>query len=106
MLTSPSQHPQQRQVPDLSLSTKITCAVCNGDTFSDAVKLRKFSALITDDGRDAIVPVQVLLCIMCGTVLPDTNPLSAVEAQEERQAKEKELAETNPSSPPIPILHT
>jgi hypothetical protein len=39
-----------------------------GDVFVPAFQFRKLSALLSESGREEIVPVQVFYCLKCGQV--------------------------------------
>jgi hypothetical protein len=53
---------QQPQI-DLSKSTGIVCASCNGLFFEQSMILRKFSKLYTMTPTDQVVPVAEVYCI-------------------------------------------
>lgn len=63
--------PKQGQLKpnvDISKTTPEVCDNCNGEAFREAFLLRKISALLTENGREGFVPVQVFACVKCGHV--------------------------------------
>ena len=64
---------QKQQQIDLTKTSAIKCE-CGGETFSPGMKLRRVSRLLTGEAKDAIIPVEVFLCIDCGEVLEEFLP--------------------------------
>ncbi len=58
--------------PPLSLgldnTTPIVCEHCQGDTFVEAFKFRKVSAIISPDGREGTLPFTTFVCVSCKKV--------------------------------------
>ena len=53
---------------DLSKATPIECEKCENKTFEQTLMLHKFSALLSPNGQEAIVPAAVFACEKCGHV--------------------------------------
>ena len=54
--------------------------VCDGESFDQAIELRKVSALVSPTGKEAIVPIQVFACGNCGTI--PKNMMSQIQQGE------------------------
>ena len=61
----------------------VTCDECKGEYFSPVFMIRKISALMSPNGQEGMMPVQMFQCNSCGHVnesfLPTQN-----QAQEEQ----------------------
>tara|TARA_Y100000296_G_C4959746_1_gene150363 strand:- start:65 stop:292 length:228 start_codon:yes stop_codon:yes gene_type:complete len=53
---------------DLSKAKTIRCESCENATFEQTIMLHKFSALISPNGQETIVPAAVFACSKCGFV--------------------------------------
>ena len=53
---------------DFSQTTAEVCDKCGNDTFTQVLKMRKLSALVSPSGQEAIIPMQVFSCDKCGHV--------------------------------------
>ena len=68
-------NPQQPQMNiDFSQTTAEVCEKCENDTFIQAYKMRKLSALLSPTGTEAMIPVQVFTCAKCGHINPGFLP--------------------------------
>jgi DNA-directed RNA polymerase subunit RPC12/RpoP len=61
------QKQQQVQV-DLKQADTIKCSSCNNYLFITSFILKKLSAIVSPNGQEALVPVQVYSCGNCGKV--------------------------------------
>ena len=61
------QKQQQVQV-DLKQADTIKCSSCNNYLFITSFILKKLSAIVSTNGQEALVPVQVYSCGNCGKV--------------------------------------
>ena len=62
-------NPQQPQVNiDINKTTAEICEKCENDTFSQAFKMRKLSALLSPTGEEAMIPIPVFACAKCGHI--------------------------------------
>jgi len=64
---------QQIQV-DFSQATDIVCDKCGHNHFTVVHLLKSFSALISPNGQEMVVPVQAFACAKCGHVNKDFLP--------------------------------
>ena len=71
------QQPKQQIQVDFSQATDIVCDSCGHSHFTVVHLLKSFSALISPNGQEMVVPVQAFACAKCGHVnkdfLPDEN---------------------------------
>jgi len=63
-----NQQPNLKEQIDLSKTTPISCDKCGGKTFEQSLLLRKMSAIVSPNGHEIIIPVQVFKCASCGHV--------------------------------------
>jgi len=57
---------------DVSSLPTVSCKRCKGIFFRDALIVKRVSPLVSPDGKEAFIPIPVLLCVSCG------EPLNAV----------------------------
>jgi uncharacterized Zn finger protein len=55
-------------------TSEVLCDKCKTNVFSEAVLLRKVSALLTGAAKDAYIPVPVFQCQNCGSVNQEFIP--------------------------------
>lgn len=72
---------QQPQI-DLSKSTGIVCASCNGLFFEQSMILRKFSKLYTMTPTDQVVPVMFFRCVDCGEPMKEFFPEGMTDVEQ------------------------
>ena len=53
---------------DFSQTTAEVCEKCENDTFQQAYRMRKLSALLSPAGKETMIPIQVFACIKCGHI--------------------------------------
>jgi hypothetical protein len=60
----------------LETAKPVTCDTegCGSETFTEAVKLKLISKIMTGQPQDTLVPIQVMVCTQCGAILPLTDP--------------------------------
>lgn len=58
----------------LGLTKEVKCEKCENTTFTEAFLLRKVSRLITGAAKDAVMPITIFCCFLCGTPIPETVP--------------------------------
>jgi len=70
-----SMHPMKKMKPksqqvqvDLKQADTIKCSSCNNYLFITSFILKKLSAIVSPNGQEALVPVQVYSCGNCGKV--------------------------------------
>ena len=65
----PLKKPQSAQVQvDLRDAETIKCSSCNNYLFITSFILKKLSAIVSPNGQEALIPVQVYSCGNCGQV--------------------------------------
>ena len=53
---------------DMSQTTVAVCESCENDTFIQAYKIRRLSALLSPAGQESMIPIQVFACSKCGHI--------------------------------------
>ena len=53
---------------DLTHAKTLECEKCQGRGFKQTLMLKKLSPLVSPNGQEAIVPVGVFACEMCGHI--------------------------------------
>ena len=53
---------------DLTHAQDIECEKCEGKGFRQSMMLKKLSPLVSPNGQEAIVPVGVFACEVCGNI--------------------------------------
>ena len=71
--------PQETHQIDISKTTAIKCEKCEGQTFKQTLMLRKLSALVSPNGHETLVPVQVFACESCGHVNSEFSDISGIQ---------------------------
>ena len=62
-------NPQQPKMNiDFSQTTEVTCDKCGHDVFTQILKMRKLSALLSPTGQETMIPVQAFACVECGHI--------------------------------------
>lgn len=84
-----NQPPQPRL--DWSQAQDFTCSHCGSEYFINAVMIKKFSKLVTGTPKDAVIPVDILMCGNCGKPVDELIP---AEIRKNKQTSE----EAKPSS--------
>ena len=64
---------QQQQQIDISATTPLACE-CGNETFKEVMYLRKESRLMSGLPEDRLVPIQLLACDKCGTLVESFIP--------------------------------
>ena len=65
----PLKKPQSAQVQvDLRDAETIKCSSCNNYLFITSFILKRLSAIVSPNGQEALIPVQVYSCGNCGKV--------------------------------------
>jgi len=60
-------NPAHMQI-DLSREENIKCEECEGEIFSPAFIIKRISPLISPDGKETLVPLQIFKCGKCDHV--------------------------------------
>jgi len=68
--------PRSNRAPiDIKLTTPLVCDSCGGEIFTEALMFRKVSALMTDNGKQGLLPISVYACIKCHSTHKEFIPL-------------------------------
>ena len=78
MITPGKDGNMQEQI-DISKTSAIKCEKCENQTFKQSLLIRKLSALVSPNGQEAIVPVQVFACDKCGHVNSEFSDVSGIQ---------------------------
>jgi len=68
------------QPVDISDTETITCEECGNASFIQSFFLKRISALMSPNGKEAIVPIQVFACGNCGSI--PKNMMSQIQPSE------------------------
>ena len=78
MITPGKDGTMQEQI-DISQTTPIKCEACENQTFKQSLLLRKLSALVSPNGQETLVPVQVFACEKCGHVNSEFSDVTGIQ---------------------------
>ena len=78
-MITPGKNGQMQETIDFSKTTQIKCEKCEGTTFKQSLLLRKMSALVSPNGQETIIPMQVFACEKCGHVNKEFSDVSNLE---------------------------
>jgi len=78
-MITPGQNGQMKESIDFSKTSQIKCEACDGSTFKQTLLLRKMSALVSPDGQETIIPMQVFACEKCGHVNKEFSDVGGLE---------------------------
>ena len=78
-MITPGEDGQIQQTVDVSQTTPVKCDKCENQTFKQTLLIRKMSALVSPNGQEAIIPVQVFACEKCGNVNAEFSDISGIQ---------------------------
>ena len=78
-MITPGKDGQMQEQIDISKTSAITCESCDNSTFKQSLLLRKLSALVSPNGQETLVPVQVFACEKCGNVNKEFSDISGIQ---------------------------
>ena len=78
-MITPGQDGQMKEQIDISKTSAIKCEKCENQTFKQSLLLRKLSALISPNGQETLVPVQVFACEKCGYVNSEFSDITGIQ---------------------------
>jgi len=78
-MITPATDGQMKEQIDISKTSAIKCEKCENPTFKQTLLLRKLSALVSPNGQEAVVPVQVFSCEKCGHVNTEFSDVSGIQ---------------------------
>ncbi|MBC8427892.1 MAG: hypothetical protein H8D94_00315 [Candidatus Pelagibacter sp.] len=70
---------QPQEQIDISKTSAIKCESCENQTFKQSLLLRKLSALVSPNGQETLVPVQVFACEKCGYVNSEFSDITGIQ---------------------------
>ncbi len=80
-----NQQPPQQPRIDWSQAQDFNCSNCGGEYFIPAAVIKKFSKLVTGTAKDAIIPVDILICGNCGKPVDELIPIEIRKAKQEKE---------------------
>ena len=78
-MITPGNDGQMQEQIDISKTSAVKCEKCENPTFKQTLLLRKMSALVSPNGQEALVPVQVFACEKCGHVNSEFSDVSGIQ---------------------------
>jgi len=78
-MITPVKDGQMQEQIDISKTSAIKCEKCDNSTFKQSLLLRKLSALVSPNGQETLVPVQVFACEKCGNVNSEFSDISGIQ---------------------------
>jgi len=78
-MITPGKDGQMQEQIDISKTSAIKCDKCENQTFKQTLLIRKMSALVSPNGQEAIIPVQVFACEKCGNVNSEFSDISGIQ---------------------------
>jgi len=75
------QKPKKQVQVDLKQADTIKCDDCNNYLFITSFILKKLSALMSPNGQEALIPVQVYSCGNCGKVAKGMLDVAGLEEE-------------------------
>ena len=78
-MITPGKDGQMQEQIDISKTSAVKCEKCENPTFKQSLLLRKLSALVSPNGQETLVPVQVFACEKCGHVNIEFSDISGIQ---------------------------
>ena len=78
-MIAPGKDGQMQEQIDISKTSAIKCEKCENQTFKQSLLLRKLSALVSPNGQETLVPVQVFACEKCGHVNSEFSDVTGIQ---------------------------
>ena len=78
-MITPGKDGQMQQQIDISKTSAVKCEKCENQTFKQSLLIRKLSALVSPNGQETLVPVQVFACEKCGHVNAEFSDVSGIQ---------------------------
>ena len=78
-MITPGKDGQMQEQIDISKTSAIKCEACENQTFKQSLLLRKLSALVSPNGQETLVPVQIFACEKCGNVNSDFSDIAGIQ---------------------------
>ena len=64
---------------DLTHAKDIECEECGSRGFKQTLMLKRLSALVSPNGQETIIPMQVFACEKCGYVNKEFSDVSGIQ---------------------------
>ena len=87
----PLKNPNAQVRVDLKDAETIKCNSCNNYLFITSFILKRLSALVSPNGQEALIPVQVYSCGNCGEVAEGMLEGSGIEKSKEDSLSRPDL---------------
>ena len=78
-MITPGKDGQMQEQIDITKTSAIKCEACENQTFKQSLLLRKLSALVSPNGQETLVPVQVFACEKCGHVNTEFSDVGGIQ---------------------------
>jgi hypothetical protein len=78
-MITPGQDGQMQEQIDINKTSAVKCEKCENPTFKQSLLLRKLSALVSPNGQETLVPVQVFACEKCGHVNSEFSDVTGIQ---------------------------
>ena len=78
-MITPGKDGNMQERIEISKTSAVKCEACENQTFKQSLLLRKLSALVSPNGQETLVPVQVFACDKCGHVNSDFSDIGNME---------------------------
>ena len=78
-MITPGKDGQMQEQIDISKTSPVKCEKCENPTFKQSLMLRKLSALVSPNGQETLVPVQVFACEKCGHVNSEFSDVTSIQ---------------------------
>ena len=78
-MITPGKDGQMQEQIDISKTSAVKCEKCENPTFKQSLLLRKLSALVSPNGQETLVPVQVFACEKGGNVNSEFSDVSGIQ---------------------------
>jgi predicted nucleic-acid-binding Zn-ribbon protein len=78
-MITPGKDGQMQEQIDISKTSAVKCEKCENQTFKQSLLLRKLSALVSPNGQETLVPVQVFACDKCGHVNSEFSDVTGIQ---------------------------
>ena len=75
----PGKNGQMEEQIDFSKTTEIRCEKCENSTFKQTLLISKMSALVSPNGQETIIPMQVFACEKCGHVNSEFSDVTGIQ---------------------------
>jgi uncharacterized Zn finger protein len=74
---------------DLSQAQDIVCENCGNYTFEEVLLMKRLSALVSPNGKEALVPIPTFACNACGYINKQFLPASMRSESESTEPTEQ-----------------